>query len=494
MKSLWLGIGISVLVALGAYAWLSYGTPGGRAFNGASAMVTLSESGVGCAVKRSRFDRAREVPCREVGSYLRDSLKLPQGATVAITALGQASLDAIAALTNELYVHGLEVAIVKREGFASASDAAPPPPLPVSDTGGPTAKDCDGVPPPCQSNPSQGISMAPGTDTLQAMQNDGLIGATRVGSNALMLYYDKRYHDLDNLIARYVTLQDRIDDGRFKLSGIGEFMDMAVQQRPPGVALPEIQDWRSADPNSPGAALLEAAYWRNAAWTARGNGFANTVSPEGWRLFHERLQHALKTLTDSESYAARNPLWYTESLDANIGLGVSRQKQFALYERGIVAFPDYYPLHCQMAQGLLPKWGGSNKAVADFIKSVTKRSAPATKAQMYTRLWWCVDNSTTLDVNVFRDMGASWTRIKVGFESLNESYPGSLWNRSNYASFACRAGDIRTYRRLRTELGDRINIYAKQAFPANVSLDICDHRAAHRDSASVSPGGGRRSE
>src|SRR5450756_1304664 len=66
-------------------------------------------------------------------------------------------LDAIAALTNELYVHGLEVAIVKREGFASASDAAPPPPLPVSDTGGPTAKDCDGVPPPCQSNPPQGI-------------------------------------------------------------------------------------------------------------------------------------------------------------------------------------------------------------------------------------------------------------------------------------------------------------------------------------------------
>jgi len=152
-------------------------------------------------------------------------------------------------------------------------------------------------------------------------------------------------------------------------------MDMAVQQRPPGVALPEIQDWRSADPNSPGAALLEAAYWRNAAWTARGNGFANTVSPEGWRLFHERLQHALKTLTDSESYAARNPLWYTESLDANLGLGVSRQKQFALYERGIVAFPDYYPLHCKMAQGLLPNWG-------DQIKPSRTSSNPLQSARL----------------------------------------------------------------------------------------------------------------
>lgn len=375
MKSLRLAFGVSVLVALGGYAWLSYCTPGGRALNSASAMVTLLENRVGCTVQRSRFDTAREVPCREVGSYLRDSLKLPQGATAAITALGQASPDAVAALANELYVHGLQVAAVIREGSPSAPGAAPPPPLPVSDTGAPTAKDCDGVPPPCFPNPPQGISMAPGTNTLQAMQNDGPLGAARVGSNAAMLYYAKRYHDLDNLIARYVTLQDRIDDGRFKLSGIGKFLDMAVQQRPPGVALPEVQGWRSADPNSPGAALLEAAYWRNAAWQARGTGFANTVSPEGRRLFHERLQHALKTLTDSESYAARNPLWYTESLDVNLGLGVSRQKQFALYERGIEAFPDYYPLHCYMAQGLLPKWG-------DQIKPSRTSSNPLQSARL----------------------------------------------------------------------------------------------------------------
>src|ERR1700758_4127018 len=134
MKSLWLPFGVAVLAALGAYAWLSYCTPGGRALNRASAMVTLSEGRVGCTVKRSRFDTAREVPCREVGSYLRDGLKLPQGATVVITDLGQGSSDAVAALANEMYVHGLEVAAVIREGFPTAPGAAPPPPLPVSDT------------------------------------------------------------------------------------------------------------------------------------------------------------------------------------------------------------------------------------------------------------------------------------------------------------------------------------------------------------------------
>lgn len=477
MKTVWLAFGFVIAVGLGSYAWLSYFSPVGKAINRASAMVTVSESGVGCTVKRSRFDTAREVPCREVGSYLRDNLKLAEGATVGITALGKASPDPVPAVAHELYEHGLGVAVIIREAPAAEPGAGSPPNFAVTDTRAPTANDCDGVPPPCSPNPPKGISMAPGVNTLQAIQGDGPYGVGRVGSNALLLYYAKRYHDLDNLIARYVTLQDRIDDGRFKLSGIAEFLKDAIEQRPPGVALPEVQGWRSADPNSPGAALLEVSYWRHAAWQARGSGFANTVSPEGWRLFHERLERASKILTDSQSYAATNPLWYKESLDVNLWLGVPLQRQFTLYERGIEAFPDYYPLHCHMVNALLPQWGGSSGAVARFIESVVKRSPRAIKAQMYTRVWWCVDASTSVDVNVFRNMGASWARMKEGFESLNESYPGSLWNQSNYASFACRAGDVVTYRRLRSELGDRINTYAREAFPSNMSLDLCDHLA-----------------
>ena len=101
---------------------------------------------------------------------------------------------------------------------------------------------------------------------------------------------------------------------------------------------------------------------------------------------------------------------------------------------------------------------------------------------MYSRLWWYVDESVSLDIDVFRDVGASWPRMRAGFDSLNESYPGSLWNVSNYASFACRAGDVPTYRRLRAELGNKISIYAERAFPSNVSVDVCDDRAASQRS------------
>jgi hypothetical protein len=34
-----------------------------------------------------------------------------------------------------------------------------------------------------------------------------------------------------------------------------------------------------------------------------------------------------------------------------------------------------------------------------------------------------------------------------------------------------------TYIRLRSELGDKINMYATRAFPENESLGVCDDRA-----------------
>jgi hypothetical protein len=81
-------------------------------------------------------------------------------------------------------------------------------------------------------------------------------------------------------------------------------------------------------------------------------------------------------------------------------------------------------------------------------------------------------------VDLFRDMGASWPRMRDGFESLEKSYPDSVWIRSNFASIACRAGDATSYVRLRAELGDKINYYAKRAFQSNASLEVCDAHAA----------------
>ena len=331
---------------------------------------------------------------------------------------------------------------------------------------------CDGIPLPCipdpPKNPTPGAAWIP--------SDDGSSGVTRVSENASLLFSHKRFADLDALIGRYATLQYRFDDGRFKLSGIGVFFDQTFGTLANGESIEGLLEaWTAANPRSVGAAIATAAAWRNAAWRARGNGFANTVSPEGWRLFHERLERARTALNTSEAYAASNPLWYLEYMQVNLGLDAPLSEQFAIYERGVKAFPEFFPLHMQMIVALLPQWHGSNPAEAAFIDTVTAHSPPALRAETYTRLWWSADQFTDLNVDIFRDMGASWPRMKEGFESLLKAYPNSRWNRSHFASFACVAGDANTYIRLRAELGDKINPHA---FPANASIDVCDARAA----------------
>ena len=331
---------------------------------------------------------------------------------------------------------------------------------------------CDGIPRPCISDRPR--SPTPGA--VWTPSDDGPSGETRVVENAALLFAHKRFIDLDALITRYSTLEYRFDDGRFKLSGISAFFDQTLGSLANGESsIPgQLKPWTTANPNSAGAAIATAAAWRNAAWRARGQGYASTVSTEGWRLFHERLRLALKTLKDSESYAGTNPLWHLEYLRVNLGLDASMADQLTIYERGTKAFPTFFPLHFQMMVALLPQWHGSYQDEVAFIDTVTAHSPPALRAQTYTRLWWYANQLTDLNVDIFRDMRASWPRMKEGFESLLKDYPNSRWNKSNYASFACVAGDIRTYARLRADLGNKI--YAT-AFPSNTSTDVCDERA-----------------
>ena len=63
--------------------------------------------------------------------------------------------------------------------------------------------------------------------------------------------------------------------------------------------------------------------------------------------------------------------------------------------------------------------------------------------------------------------------MKTGFEQLIAATPNSTWNLNNFASFACRAGDADTYRKLRKQISERIY---NEAWPDNYSMEICDER------------------
>jgi len=88
----------------------------------AAAVVTLSGGSPGCTARGNLEDRGQEIPCNEVGSYLRDGLKIPCGAFVTISVLDGPSPDGMLALLSDLSAHGFTA--VGSVGFVRECDRA----------------------------------------------------------------------------------------------------------------------------------------------------------------------------------------------------------------------------------------------------------------------------------------------------------------------------------------------------------------------------------
>jgi len=113
-----------ILLGLGAYAWWIYRThntqdqaqaslrvgfiaePG--CFEHSSVRVTLGDQQPDCSVQGTPQEPGHEMPCKEVGAYLRQVLNPPRGAVVGVTVRGTLSRDSAIALFDDLTAHGFE--------------------------------------------------------------------------------------------------------------------------------------------------------------------------------------------------------------------------------------------------------------------------------------------------------------------------------------------------------------------------------------------------
>ena len=89
-------------VALTSSAELSRTAPDSES----SAVVTLSGKSPGCTARSNLQDPGQEIQCNQVGSYLRDRLKVPCRAFVRVTVQDGPSRNGMLAVFNDLSAHG----------------------------------------------------------------------------------------------------------------------------------------------------------------------------------------------------------------------------------------------------------------------------------------------------------------------------------------------------------------------------------------------------
>jgi hypothetical protein len=178
--------------------------------------------------------------------------------------------------------------------------------------------------------------------------------------------------------------------------------------------------WLGQKPDSLTAKIASATIWHQFAWTARGDGFANQISPDQWATFSERLKRSAELMRTVDPN--RDAEAYLMLLDLARDFNVPRPQIDTIFRQAHKRFPTYIEYYSEYASMLLPKWFGQPGEIADYTKSLLKDPGGDDGAMAYSR----VAERLAFEMGsptIYRDAGLTWDDVQHGF-ALRESRDG----------------------------------------------------------------------
>ena len=204
-----------------------------------------------------------------------------------------------------------------------------------------------------------------------------------------------------------------------------------------------IETTLSGNGSKPAAAkLVKADFYLIYAWRARGNGTADQVTPEGWRLFKERLAEAERAL---------NKAWSDDPYDTQIpilmisiaeGQQKDRPEMEKWFQRAMKLDADNYQACRSKLHYLLPQWYGSRDDMLAFGRECVASTnwgghVPLILVDAHSEF------ARTLKANDRTDywrLPEVWPDIKAGYEKFSQTNPDATRFRYPYAAYAIRCG------------------------------------------------------
>ncbi|HVG47573.1 MAG TPA: hypothetical protein VM899_05485, partial [Rubellimicrobium sp.] len=151
----------------------------------------------------------------------------------------------------------------------------------------------------------------------------------------------------------------------------------------------------------------------NYAMAARGQGYASTVSAEGWRLFEARNAQAESALDEARGLAVKCPHWYVAKLRVGLGQGWEASRFEEVFKEGVALEPTYYYLYRVKAMYLLPRWHGESGDWERFAEETYRRVGGEEGAMLYYLIGSHI--RTYYGMSFFERTRASWPRMLEGF-------------------------------------------------------------------------------
>jgi hypothetical protein len=220
--------------------------------------------------------------------------------------------------------------------------------------------------------------------------------------------------------------------------------------------------------NDPGPHLYKGMRYISAAWDARGGGWANTVTPEGWELFHERLAIAREALEKGWKADPKDARCAAEMLRVLTGESGNKGEMEMWFRRSMANNPDNYTACYYKLRYLYPRWHGSHAEMLVFGRQC-----------LATQNWWgplptvLVDAHETIskemqDPQAYLAQPQVWDDIGAVYQSFLDIYPDAPrtgFYRSKMARWACECRQWEAARKLFADIGDKpdLTVFRSQA-------------------------------
>lgn len=212
-----------------------------------------------------------------------------------------------------------------------------------------------------------------------------------------------------------------------------------------------LERWKSARPQSITARVALADAYLEYAWAARGNGYADSVTPEGWRLFEERTKKSVEILIDATRLDAKCPQWYLVMQQAARAAGADKDQQRAVFEKAVAYEPTYFAYYQTFAYSLLPKWSGEPGDLRKFADETYRRVGGKEGAHIYFE----IASSLCGTCGDFSTDDFSWKNLQEGYAALKEMYGVNPMKANRFAFIAAAYKDKDVAAKAFEIIGDR---------------------------------------
>jgi len=325
---------------------------------------------------------------------------------------------------------------------ATASSPATTAPANAQDTPGPSMKPAD-----LPSTAAAATSSDPMTDLLHLPP-----GITAEGTLNFLdgfqeeirqLFEQEKFETIDMIADQSRSAKKRFAGGFWAIRNI--YMALSTPRRGSNAGEAEwqlhgerLKKWIVQRPNSITARVALAEAYQSYGWKARGSGPAGSVTEDGWRLLHERLELSGKVLADAFALPMKCPEWYLAMQTLLQKLDSSKEIQAAAFEKAVAFEPDYHYYYRIRAVSLEEKWGGEEGEMVAFAEKASDRVGGKKGDIMYYQIAHNINCNCGEDDNLH---GMSWPRIKRGYMALEEMYGVALINLNKICYMAAVGGD-----------------------------------------------------